>query len=65
MVLEKKISTCSSHYKNMANNYATGRGKFEPQGHDCQLNEGDYLTEYKSSGPHGLREDVFLCFPIV
>ena len=23
------------------------------------LNEGDHLTKYKSSGPHGLREDVF------
>ena len=29
-------------------------------------NEGDYLklihSKYKSSGSHGLREDVFLCF---
>ena len=65
MVSEKKISTCSSHYKNMVDNYARGRGQFDLHGHDWQFNEGDYLTKYKSSGPHGLREDVFLCFPIV
>ena len=26
------------------------------------FNEGDYLTKYKSSGPHGLREDFFFMF---
>ena len=47
-------------------NFAPGRGQFEPQGHDWQLNEEDYLTllhtKYKSSGPHGLREDVYFMF---
>ena len=55
---EKKISTCSSHYENMVDNYALGRGQFELRVMIGSINEGDY---YKSSGPHGLREDMFFC----
>ena len=43
----------------MVDNYALGRGQFEPRVMIGSINEGDYLTKYKSSGPHGLREDMF------
>ena len=47
---EKKISTCSSHYENMVDNYALGRGQFELRVMIGSINEGDYLTKYKSFG---------------
>ena len=45
-----------------------GRGLFRPKEHDwkdlCRVTLLLLHTKYKSSGPHGLRED-FLYFPIV
>ena len=47
-----------------------GCGQFGPQGHDWQNYKGAYQTllhtKYKSSGPHGFREEYFFTFfPII
>ena len=73
MVSEKKIFSCFSYYKPMVD-VAPGHGLFGLQGAwpiwtprgmvGTGFIKGIH-TKYKSSGPHGFREDFVYVFPIV
>ena len=62
VVSKKIICSCYSYYKPLADNDAPlGVANLDPRGMVGRFYRGDYLTllhtKYKSSGPHGIREE--------
>ena len=63
VVSEKKIFSCYSHHKTLADNDAPCMGMANLDPMVGRIYEGDYSsllhTKYISSGPHGFREEDF------
>ena len=69
LMISEKIFYMFSYCKSIGDDDPRGVANLDPRSMIGRIYVGYHLlllhTKYKSSGPHGLREEVFLYFPIV